>query len=190
MNWEEAVDLRLANRNCESDSYGDWYRDPWHWAEMRWIVESRPELLLERLDADGVRPAMKTDVAKENFGTRPAIIMDPLDRIVFQSVVDSLSLDLIGGLRDWVFGWRLPHIPDPKKGAYSRSMVSPSVTTDDAVARETPWHPSRYESATGNAQNGPPRLLDPVGCCPTIQTLAIIALGALSMICPHDSERY
>jgi hypothetical protein len=36
------------------------------------------------------------DVAKENFSARPAFVVDVLDRLVYQALVDRLSVTLIG----------------------------------------------------------------------------------------------
>lgn len=118
--WVEALDFKAALQNCLTDIVGDWYRDPWGWPELRWLVRRKPEVITSRLNSDGVRRAAKIDVAKENFATRPAIVMDPVDRLIYQALVDRISVDLIGDLDDWVYGWRL-HPGDPKRGEYSRN---------------------------------------------------------------------
>ncbi|WP_326950969.1 RNA-directed DNA polymerase [Amycolatopsis sp. NBC_01307] len=62
------------------------------------------------------------DVPKENFGIRPAVIMDPLDRLSYQALVDVQSARLIGGLDQWVCGWRLPRIaPEGRNYRTNRS---------------------------------------------------------------------
>lgn len=120
MDWLEVLDFKQAMRNAQTDMLGDWYRDPWSWAEATWCVKKRPDLLVGRLNSNGVRRAVKLDVAKENFGIRPAIVMDPLDRIIYQALVDRLSPDLSKGMRDWVYGWRLSR-KLPRRGRYVRN---------------------------------------------------------------------
>jgi hypothetical protein len=118
VDWAAALDFELALVNCHEDMIGDWYRDPWGWPETDWAVKKQPSVLLGRLNANGVQQAARLDVPKEGFASRPAIVMDPLDRIVYQALVDRISVDLIGDLRPWAFGWRLPRT-DPDRGRYS-----------------------------------------------------------------------
>jgi hypothetical protein len=105
--------------NCHIDFIGDWYRDPWGWPELDWDVSKRPELVATRLNMSGVRRAALVDVAKENFGIRPAIVMDPLDRLIYQALVDRLSLEFVAGAKRWVHGWRLTP-RNPERGNYAR----------------------------------------------------------------------
>ena len=46
--------------------------------------------------------------------------MDPVDRILYQGLVDSVSKSLISRLPQWVFGWRLKR-SEPESGQYSRN---------------------------------------------------------------------
>lgn len=118
--WVQALDFRLALKNCHLDFLGDWYRDPWGWVELDWAVEDAvQDIVIPRMLSSGTRHAAKLAVAKENFGIRPAIVMDPLDRLCYQALVDSLSRRLIGRLPSWVYGWRLTH-QSPRKGQYAR----------------------------------------------------------------------
>jgi Reverse transcriptase (RNA-dependent DNA polymerase) len=115
--WLEVLDFGLALKNCHDDLIGEWHRDPWSWPELSWAVKRRPELLVSRLNSSGVRMASAIDVAKENFGMRPALIMDPLDRLAYQAITDRLSLSLIRDLPAWVYIARLSR-RTPKKGEY------------------------------------------------------------------------
>jgi len=101
--WLDALDMGLALKNCHDDLIGEWYRDPWSWPELAWVVTRRPDLLVSRLNSSGTRMASRIDVAKENFGMRPALIMDPLDRLTYQALLDRLSLRLIRSLPSWVY---------------------------------------------------------------------------------------
>jgi hypothetical protein len=118
--WESVLDLELAMANVRSDMAGDWYRDPWGWPEYDFVMSGKRELIYQRLDANGARRAAKIDVAKENFATRPAIVMEPLDRLAYQALVDRQSKSLIGDMSDGVYGWRLPRA-EPMAGHYARN---------------------------------------------------------------------
>ncbi len=143
--WTDIVELDRALENVESDLYGDWYRDPWGWPELRWAVSDAPELVLERLDGTGVEAFAPIDVAKESFGTRPAIVMDPLDRLAYQCLVDAVSGDLIGDLRPGVFGWRLPR-NDYTVGNYSDNGLEHSNFRKHL--KRFAFHPEMYALKT------------------------------------------
>ncbi|MCR6481434.1 RNA-directed DNA polymerase [Amycolatopsis sp. OK19-0408] len=64
--------------------------------------------LVRRLNASGACQVYSIDVPKENFGVRPAVVMEPLDRLMYQSLVDFQRFNLINDLDYWVYGWRLP----------------------------------------------------------------------------------
>jgi Reverse transcriptase (RNA-dependent DNA polymerase) len=118
MNWFEVLDIQRSLANCHQDMLGDWFRDPWGWAELSWAVERAPELVEDRLNAAGASRAAPIDVPKENFTTRPAVVLDPLDRLVYQALVDRVSRRIGSDLRPWVFGWRLPRA-EARDGHYS-----------------------------------------------------------------------
>jgi hypothetical protein len=119
--WTKALKLGAAWEHVQDDARRDWYLDPWQWRECQWIVDSRPELIVARLNAKGVCRTLLLDVPKENFVTRPAIVFDPLDRLCYQALVDYYSAELIGGLKDWVYGWRL--LPANVAGGYAGNKV-------------------------------------------------------------------
>lgn len=106
--WSGIVDPRLALKNCRTDILRDWYYDPWGWPELEYVVESQPEVLFQRLNGQGTRPSARLDVAKEGFSIRPAVVLDPVDRLAYQALVDTISKSLIGKMSSHVFGWRLP----------------------------------------------------------------------------------
>jgi hypothetical protein len=118
VDWLNILDFERAVINCHTDLIGDWYRDPWSWPELKWVAEERPEMLGARLNGSGVQRSSNLDVPKENFATRPAIVMDPIDRIVYQALVDRVSVPAIGDLKPWVYGWRLGR-KTPRPGEYS-----------------------------------------------------------------------
>jgi hypothetical protein len=117
VDWLRAVDLDRALANCRYDLIGDWYRDPWGWPEMTWAL-SNAQVVIQRLDAAGVRASVAIDVPKTNFATRPALVFDPLDRLCYQALVDAVSVQLIASLPPWAYGTRLSRV-DPKRGFYT-----------------------------------------------------------------------
>ena len=111
MDWLSVIDIKRALDNCRTDIIGDWFYDPWGWPELAWIVnEQDGQQLLARLDGTGVGRASRINVPKPNFGVRPAVVIDPVDRLVYQvSSIPSASPPS-GALKDFVFGWRLVRI--------------------------------------------------------------------------------
>jgi len=108
--------------NLRVDITGDWFRDPWGWPEYDYVLDGHLDQLGARARATGTRRVAKIDVPKENFGIRPAVVLDPIDRMLFQGLVDMNTSKLIGKLSPWVHGWRLRR-EDPKSGDYSPNDV-------------------------------------------------------------------
>lgn len=104
--WLEILDVKAAATHCDTDAIGDWYRDPWSWPEMKFVAEKTPETVSFHLKRGGIRSYQKLDVPKENFGLRPALVMDPVDRLTYQALVDRIAPRLLTDLRPWVHGWR------------------------------------------------------------------------------------
>ena len=119
LDWLGLVDIRQAWRNCRIDHYRDWYRDPWNWPEWEWLVKRDPTYLIRSMDAPAIAGAAKVDVAKEEWRLRPGLILQPLDRLVYQGLTDALSERAIGRMRSWVYGVRLA-VNDPRPGSYLR----------------------------------------------------------------------
>ena len=57
---------------------------------------------------------------EENWGTRPAVILDIEDRLIYHALTDALSVKLIGSMSADVYGWRLSAV-DPSPGVYSHN---------------------------------------------------------------------
>lgn len=122
IDWVRALDFGRAADNVRSEFYGDWHEDPWAWPEIDHIINHEPELLVNTLKVTGLRPPALIDIPKENWGSRPAVILDVVDRLAYQALVDRSSIDLIGDLSPSVYGWRMP----PKKherGKYSHNNL-------------------------------------------------------------------
>jgi hypothetical protein len=94
-------------------------QDPWGWPEIGWLA-SRAGFgyLGGQLSAPGAFRALPLDVTKENFATRPACVLNPVDRLAYQSRLDFISIAVAAGLPDFVCGWRLPR-DDPVRGVYA-----------------------------------------------------------------------
>ena len=106
MDWASVVDLRQAARNLHLEALGDSYRDPWAWPEIAWLTD-HPDLVFQSLQSASTGRLSKIDVPKENFAVRPAVVLEPCDRMGYEALVDVTSESLIGDLRWWVYGWRL-----------------------------------------------------------------------------------
>lgn len=117
MDWNTALNIERAQANVMNDAFGDWYKDPWGWPEIAWVVRNQASLVEARLNSRGTMRCVKIDVPKENYVTRPALILDGLDRLVYQALVDQLSAKLIGELSSFVYGWRLSRL-SPESGRY------------------------------------------------------------------------
>src|SRR5258708_31389053 len=118
IDWLNALNPGRTMHNLRVDITGDWFRDPWGWPEYDYVLDGHLDQLGARARATGTRRVAKIDVPKENFGIRPAVVLDPIDRMLFQGLVDMNTSKLIGKLSPWVHGWRLRR-EDPKSGDYS-----------------------------------------------------------------------
>lgn len=117
--WSDILDVKRAVATATTEMYGDWLRDPWSWPELRYL-EQEPSLLVDRLNAGRTR-FERLSVPKINFGTRPAVVQDPVDRVAYHAVVNSVSLRVAGDLAPFVRGWRLSR-SDPKPGIYLKNQ--------------------------------------------------------------------
>jgi hypothetical protein len=107
MDWAKVLDLEGALKSLASERYGEWYSDPWSWPELDYMAKVEPDLIFSHASASTTRSPALIDVPKENWGTRPAVVLDPVDRLTYQALVDRQSVRFIGDLSDNVYGWRL-----------------------------------------------------------------------------------
>lgn len=121
IDWLNVLDIERAISNLEVEFRGDWYRDPWGWPEMAWTLKRAPATFADRLSSRGAMRCVPIDVPKENFAARPAVVLDPIDRVCYQALVDHLSPRLIGEQPNWVYGWRLPPGDGLVAGHYARN---------------------------------------------------------------------
>lgn len=119
--WLSDVDFNRVVRTLQEEATQDWYRDPWQWAEYGYLQRTKWLSAVARIRKPiATNPISPVMVPKENFGLRPAIVVDILDRVCYQTVVDKLSHQLIGSLAYDVYGWRLVPIA-PIAGRYARN---------------------------------------------------------------------
>jgi hypothetical protein len=110
--WSTVLDVPRAVATAQSEMYGDWLRDPWAWPELRYLA-NHPHLVADRLTSGQVR-FERLLVPKINYGTRPASVQDPADRVAYHALVNSLSVRTAGNLAGFVYGWRLDRAqPEP-----------------------------------------------------------------------------
>jgi hypothetical protein len=120
--WFSILDIDLAFKNVQLEFYGDWHKDPWSWPEYPFLLTKDRDLIKNRLNGSGCERPSLISVPKENWGIRPAVVLDLLDRLCYQAIVDRHSVDMIGDLSTSVYGWRL--IPDePKAGLYAHDSM-------------------------------------------------------------------
>lgn len=119
-----ALDLETAAANVHADILGDWYHDAWKWPETEWLATQTTgqAVLTKEWARSAIFQAARIDVPKENFGTRPAVVMNPVDRLIYQACVDRLSKKLIGDLYRDAFGWRLDRTT-PEGGSYAKNTA-------------------------------------------------------------------
>ncbi len=118
IDWIQSLDPGRAVGNLQTEMTGDWHRDPWGWPEYEYLLNGQLDRLATRAKASGLRRVVQIDVPKSNFGIRPAVILEPVDRLLYQGLVDCLSKKMIGGLSPWVHGWRLNR-SQPRPGVLS-----------------------------------------------------------------------
>lgn len=119
--WTESLDLRQAAANLRTEmGSNDWHEDPWGWPELDFIVNESPSLLTDWALSQGIGRSDPIDVPKANWGIRPAIVLNLLDRLLYQALVDKLSTKLIGDLSPNAHGWRL-EVRDPKPGRFAKN---------------------------------------------------------------------
>lgn len=120
VDWSKALDLDRAVANLRIEMIGDWHQDPWGWPELGFLSKKDPKQVWDNCQAKGTLEPALVDVPKENWGTRPAVVLDITDRLTYQALVDRLSVDLIGKMSPNAFGWRLPALT-PQAGVYSHN---------------------------------------------------------------------
>lgn len=119
IDWIEVLKPSRAVGNLRVETTGDWYRDPWGWPEFSFLIDGHLDWLESHArSSQRTRRVVKLDVPKENFGMRPAVVIEPLDRVLYQGLVDAASKKLIGDLERWVHGWRLKRVR-VEPGVYS-----------------------------------------------------------------------
>ncbi|MBO4239798.1 reverse transcriptase domain-containing protein [Pseudonocardia alni] len=118
--WLAALDIKQARRNLIFESHGDWHRDPWGWPELNYLIDKGFANIVDFCRSEVINEIALLDVPKESWGTRPAVVLAPVDRLAYQALTDSLSLDIAGDLSVNAYGWRLP-AKEPKKGHYSHN---------------------------------------------------------------------
>lgn len=111
----QGVDVAAGAEIYVREIYGDWFRDPWDWFEVR-MLRNEPGLLdldtyLVRDTAEGARlrnPAAFTpiEVPKNSLAVRPAVIIDPVTRLLYSGGLAPQLRSLHSELPSWCFGWR------------------------------------------------------------------------------------
>jgi hypothetical protein len=113
------LDFERAAKNVRTDIFGDWYSDPWLWPEHEWLMSDEGvKHVRDAIRNTEIRRGHPLEVPKENFSTRPAYVFDPVERLVYQALVDKVSVSLVGSMPTWSYSWRLSR-NNPKAGNYA-----------------------------------------------------------------------
>src|SRR2546430_11965218 len=91
------LDFAAGCRVAIDEMYGDWERDPWGWPEFSWLSRNLAHVdakNLVRKDSEGyglVTPAFfhLIQVPKNRLAVRPAVVQDPLSRLLYATAVAS-----------------------------------------------------------------------------------------------------
>jgi len=116
------LDISKAAKNVREDAMGDWYHDPWGWPELEWLGASGSHNVKQRLQSDKLGWIVPIDVEKREGGVRPGLVINPCDRVAYQTLVDDMVITIAGDAPDWVHGWRLSR--ESRNGAEYASNTS------------------------------------------------------------------
>jgi hypothetical protein len=114
MNWLQAA------KNVYTDFHGDWYPDRWTWPELALLAtqENLPSTIAT-FDAAPIW-SVPIRVPKTGGGYRPAVLLSPRDRLIYQVLVDGLIGVTSAGLQSWAYGWRPEPSAEENNARYSR----------------------------------------------------------------------
>lgn len=109
------LDFLKGAQLCRAEIYGDWYRDPWGWAEIQWAKDEPSKLPLDELlekTKDGIvlRNAPEfspLQVPKSLLGIRPAVVMSAEVHLLYLASIAAAAPKLHEDLPRWVHGWRI-----------------------------------------------------------------------------------
>lgn len=112
-NKQYGIDLAEGARCVSAESFGDWYRDPWGWPEFGQSFSEKIQLSDLRVAPSNRDSPLDLPIAFHSFdmpksylGVRPAVVQDPLSRLLYTSAALSIAKDEHANLPDWVYGWR------------------------------------------------------------------------------------
>lgn len=117
---ELGLDLAHGVQLWRQEIYGDWHRDPWDWPELAWTERRHSTFPLgEFVERKPLRlrtsPAFHLiDIPKDLLGSRPAVVQDPLSRLLYLSGVATIGPVIHNGLPNFVHGWRFRGNKNPE----------------------------------------------------------------------------
>ncbi len=114
----------VAARNVYNDLHGDWYFDRWLWPELWQAVRSKRRRPIVEGFGSAPRWSIPVRVSKADGSVRPAVLLHPNDRMVFQALVDAVAGSLAAGAQTWAFGWQPRRTGPRKPGRYERRDVA------------------------------------------------------------------
>ncbi len=129
------LDLVEAAKVAKSETYGEWYRDPWGWPELSAEFVSSLEVGQLGEVRSGPTPLRLSPAfhpfafPKSFFGVRPAVVFDAPSRLLYTASSLRLSRDLHRELPPWVFGWRF------RDGALASNEWAEYATSQEDIGR-------------------------------------------------------
>ena len=108
------LDIKGGVAICAKEKYGDWFRDPWSWFEIAWAGENtdslqETDLLSKRRSRISLAVSSHftpIEIPKTSLATRPAVIIDPLSRLLYAAALAPSLKQLHADLPKWCLGWR------------------------------------------------------------------------------------
>ena len=117
------LDLRRAWAQVLSEVARDKIPDILHWQDYAHIWPEWERTLAEQLNNDTYTPTrpVHVEIPKDALATRPMALLTPLDRTVYQAIVDQLAPAIEAELTDAVYSARL------KQSTPARTQVKPQI---------------------------------------------------------------
>lgn len=143
------LDWKLAGQRLRKDSRDDFWPDPIALADIVVEVDTGDGRVMTQLKSYRPRKALAYPVPKANLTTRDSIILRPVDRLVYQALVDRIIPEVDPNLATSVFSHRLR---SPKDKWIFRPGVAQWQAFTDAVRQRLTEQPGSYLVATDVAQ--------------------------------------
>ena len=101
------LDVAGAAERVAEDMGQDWVKDPIYRSDVLDALRTDEELVSRRLTSeDPPRRGLRVPVPKSALSLRPAVDLRTVDRVTFQTLVDTFCFEVLADLPAFVSGWR------------------------------------------------------------------------------------